>query len=409
MDTASKREGRSPFLVICVGLLLAPHWALAHGGRPQVTGFVFPPGPGAIVWALTDTQGLFAQGDPEARWLCEDAVAPGAGIADIAVVTADRARWLLRTDLGVFVTDDGGCTFSQPPASLQGQTVTALSMHPERPREVLAATGTFDALNDIYRSDDAGRTWRRTGLGRRGRFLQLLRSRADPARVYARHDGGVFTSEDGGASWAPVAIAAPGVEVQAGALRLLAAPAAPVGRLFLAVEQVPETIVLATDDAGQGWREVLRVPDFDLGAVWELRNLGWGDSAARDAASSRVEQARYQETRILDRIAREIVESRAQVRSRRQQIETAQSAIELARQAYQSDRLRIKEGQGLPLEVLQSLQALDRAQREYLHSVARYNTSQFRLHHAIGWPSEVSAQHFRDSLSQSRQERGARR
>lgn len=130
--------------------------------------------------------------------------------------------------------------------------------------------------------------------------------------------------------------------------------------------------------------------DFDLGAVWEVRNLGWGESAARDAASARVEQARYQEMRVLDRVAREIIETRAQVRSRQSQIETAKSAITFARQAYGRDRNRVNQGQGLPLEVLQSMQALDRARREYLNSVASYNIAQFRLHHAIGWPSDAS-------------------
>jgi outer membrane protein TolC len=130
--------------------------------------------------------------------------------------------------------------------------------------------------------------------------------------------------------------------------------------------------------------------DFDLAAVWEVRNLGWGDSAARDAASARVEQARYLEMRVLDRVAREIIESRAQVRSRKTQIETAKSAIKLAQRAYERDLNRINQGQGLPLEVLMSIQALDRARREYLNSVASFNTAQFRLHHAIGWPSDLS-------------------
>lgn len=133
--------------------------------------------------------------------------------------------------------------------------------------------------------------------------------------------------------------------------------------------------------------------DFDLGAVWEVRNLGWGESAARDAASSRLEQARFQEMHTLDRVAREIVESRARARSGQQQLETARSAIDLARSAYQRDRQRINEGQGLPLEVLQSIQALDRARREYLESVARFNTAQFQLHHAIGWPTDANWSH----------------
>jgi outer membrane protein TolC len=128
--------------------------------------------------------------------------------------------------------------------------------------------------------------------------------------------------------------------------------------------------------------------DFDVGAVWEIRNLGFGEAAARGAASARVEQARYKAMRVLDSVAREIVESRAQVRSRKAQIENSKTAIKLAKQAYLRDRQRINEGQGLPLEVLQSIRALDRARREYLNSVATFNTAQFRLHHAIGWPSE---------------------
>jgi outer membrane protein TolC len=33
---------------------------------------------------------------------------------------------------------------------------------------------------------------------------------------------------------------------------------------------------------------------------------------------------------------------------------------------------------------------LDQAQREYLRSVTEYNVAQFRLHHALGWPSDAA-------------------
>jgi hypothetical protein len=49
--------------------------------------------------------------------------------------------------------------------------------------------------------------------------------------------------------------------------------------------------------------------DFDAVAYWEVRNLGWGDQAARNEAPARVEQARWREVRILDQVANEVAES----------------------------------------------------------------------------------------------------
>lgn len=129
--------------------------------------------------------------------------------------------------------------------------------------------------------------------------------------------------------------------------------------------------------------------DVDVAAVWELRNLGRGDVAAQEVAQAQIEQARYREIETMDRISREIVESRSQTRSRHRQIKTARSAVKAAQQSYGRSRQRINEGQGLPIEFLQSLQALDQAQREYLRAVTDYNVAQFRLHHALGWPSDA--------------------
>ncbi|MGZ0172638.1 MAG: TolC family protein [Planctomycetales bacterium] len=130
--------------------------------------------------------------------------------------------------------------------------------------------------------------------------------------------------------------------------------------------------------------------DVDVSAVWEIRNLGRGDAAAQDVARAQIEQARYREIETMDRISREIVEARSQVKSRQRRIETSRTAVSSARQSYARNHQRIYEGQGLPIEFLQSLQALDQAQREYLRSVTDFNVAQFRLHHALGWPSDVS-------------------
>jgi outer membrane protein TolC len=126
--------------------------------------------------------------------------------------------------------------------------------------------------------------------------------------------------------------------------------------------------------------------DFDGVAYWELRNLGFGERAARDNARAQIDQARIREVEQLDSVAREIVEAQAQVQNRRRQIAVAERAIASSADSHRRNLERIRNAQGLPIEVLQSIQALDQSRREYLRSVVEYNQAQFRLHRALGWP-----------------------
>lgn len=49
------------------------------------------------------------------------------------------------------------------------------------------------------------------------------------------------------------------------------------------------------------------------------------------------------------------------------------------------------DGQGLPLEGLQSLEALNTASRETVAAITDFNASEFALHHAPGWPIEAES------------------
>ncbi|MEJ7591194.1 MAG: TolC family protein [Planctomycetaceae bacterium] len=131
--------------------------------------------------------------------------------------------------------------------------------------------------------------------------------------------------------------------------------------------------------------------DADAVAYWELRQLGFGEQAARREASSRIVQTRTKQIALMDQIAREIVESHAQTQSRWLQIQTAQEAVSAAQDSFDRNWDRIENGQGLPIEVLQSIQALTNAQREYTRAVADYNVAQFTLHRSLGWPVDASA------------------
>ena len=126
--------------------------------------------------------------------------------------------------------------------------------------------------------------------------------------------------------------------------------------------------------------------DADAVAYWEIRNLGVGERAVRREAQSRIDQAHMREVMILDRIAREVLESQAQVAARQQQIDSAHAGVDAAQQSFDRNWVRIQAGQGLPIEVLQSLQTLAAARREYVRAVSDYNSAQFSLHRALGWP-----------------------
>ncbi len=119
---------------------------------------------------------------------------------------------------------------------------------------------------------------------------------------------------------------------------------------------------------------------------WEIRNLGLGERAARRQRSAQVQQARFEKLRVMDQVAQDVSEALAQVQFRRRQIEITRTAIETARKSYDRNLERIRDGQGLPLEVLQSVQAFEQAQRAHADAIIGYNQAQLTLQWAQGWP-----------------------
>lgn len=135
--------------------------------------------------------------------------------------------------------------------------------------------------------------------------------------------------------------------------------------------------------------------DLDALVTWQYRNLGFGEQAARRETTARIQQAKFERLRVMDQVALDVSESFSQVQFRRQQIDATQKAIRSAENSYQRNLERIRDGQGLPIEVLQSVRALESARRAYLNAVISYNQAQFRLQWALGWP--VSAPTTTDS------------
>ena len=244
--------------------------AFAHGGQPRVVDLVFPDAGGRDVWAITDSQGLYARVDGEFRWLCEDAVVLNAGFQSVVPVGDEVGNALVvATNFGVFLTDDGGCTFAPVGGALIDVVPLGVYGHPTRPNEILVATQTPQQPNDVYVSDDGGRSFRAAGLEVDGRVRSILRAEASPERVFVSHAQGVARSDDGGRVFTAVTLGPPGVNVAPEEFLFLAGHPVNPDEVWAVIERFPDSIVIRSRDAGQSWMPMLTVADTPSGFVFD--------------------------------------------------------------------------------------------------------------------------------------------
>lgn len=139
--------------------------------------------------------------------------------SDVVYVAAQGPLWADGGDRGLYKTSDGGKTWTSLITVSERTGVTDVTMDPRNPDILIAATWQrrrhfYTLINGgpesaLYRSIDAGKTWKKiTGgipsgtLGRIG----LAMSPANPDIVYATVEStpgqsGIFRSSDGGISW----------------------------------------------------------------------------------------------------------------------------------------------------------------------------------------------------------------
>lgn len=246
--------------------------AWGHGGQPQVTDILFPSQFPGSAWALTDNQGVYVASPAgverfEISWLCEDSVAPSAGILGVAPLTEDR--WILATGAGLFVTEDRGCNYAPAPAPVDTARPIGISTRPDLPLELAVATDTFGGPNDVFVTEDGGRTWQGAGLGVRGPIWQLVRSQANPDEVYIISQSGAQVSEDGGRTFGPMKLGPRELQADPLELRLLTAPPGRPGELFAIVERFPAATLVRSESLGQDWVSVMELSDFPVKLVFD--------------------------------------------------------------------------------------------------------------------------------------------
>lgn len=194
---------------------------------------------------------------------------------DIVYVAALGRLWGANKERGVFKTTDGGVTWQHVLAIDENTGAVDLIMDPSNPKVLFAAayarrrTGWgFNGGSEqagLYKSVDAGRTWRKLTeglpsgpLGRIG--LDIYRKNSNIVYATVEHrDGGVFRSDDKGESWTKVNALNPR-PMYFSQIRI--DPNEPQ-RIY-----VNGVVLHISDDGGKTFREAAQVVHSDHHAFW---------------------------------------------------------------------------------------------------------------------------------------------
>ncbi|MGI8676056.1 MAG: WD40/YVTN/BNR-like repeat-containing protein [Nocardioidaceae bacterium] len=215
-----------------------PHrteWEAGAGGQAIHTVIPHPTDSDRVLVAMS-TGGVYRTSDGGASWAPANTGIkayflpdpwPEFGQCVHKVASNPRApdRLFAQNHHGVYRTDDGGDSWQSIADGLPCDFGFPIVVHPHRPETVYLFPLVADserippaARARVWRSDDAGDTWRELGTGLPDHFYSavmrdaLCTDSADPAGVYwGARDGSVFGSGDDGDSWSHLAAHLPDV------------------------------------------------------------------------------------------------------------------------------------------------------------------------------------------------------
>jgi photosystem II stability/assembly factor-like uncharacterized protein len=199
---------------------------------------------------------------------------------------------------GVWKSTNAGLTWSPVLDDQPVHSVGALSLFQPDPAIVWVGTGEGNVRNSasvgngVYRSLDAGRTWRNLGLEKTERIHRIVLHPSDPDQAYVcalgqewgeNAERGVFRTEDAGRTWRKVLY----VDEKTGCAELVMDPRTP-GKLFAALWEFrrwphffksggPGSGLYVTHDGGATWKRLQEEDGLPKG---ELGRMGIAISAS---------------------------------------------------------------------------------------------------------------------------------
>ena len=218
----------------------------------------------------------------------------GRVVAIAGVPGATNTFYFGGVDGGIWKSTDYGIAWTNiSDGSLPGDSnsIGALAVAPSNPNIIYAGTGESDIRGDfitgdgVFRSDDAGKTWRAAGLADTHTISAIVVDPRNSDVVYASSMGhvfkpnderGVFKSTDGGKTWQKSLF----VDANTGAVDLVMDPKDP-NTLYASMWQAyrnawsmssggPGSGLYKSTDGGAHWTSVSRAPGFPKGILGKM-------------------------------------------------------------------------------------------------------------------------------------------
>lgn len=132
--------------------------------------------------------------------------------------------------------------------------------------------------------------------------------------------------------------------------------------------------------------------DYVAGLSWRIGPGGLFDLGRIHAAEARLRGSELSDAKLKDRVARQVVEAHARIRSLADQLETATRALAAAEESLRLTRERKEFAVGNVLESIQAEQELTRTRNDYFAAIAEYDKAQYALQNAVGAPPTAAAE-----------------
>jgi photosystem II stability/assembly factor-like uncharacterized protein len=180
------------------------------------------------IFGPNDERGVYRSKDGGRTWERVLFVSSRTGAVDLAMDptnprvlyaamwTVERKPWTIHSgslEGGLFKTTDGGDRWERLSGGLPTDVMVGkigVAVSPAKPDRVWALVEAAGDRGGVYRSDDAGKTWRRVNsqrmlLQRAWYYTHIYADPKHPDTVYALNTG-FYKSTDGGRSWQPIRV-----------------------------------------------------------------------------------------------------------------------------------------------------------------------------------------------------------